>query len=310
MFAQAWVTVSVLAGVLVLCVAIALGPVVLFLLLRVWARRAGRVAVWSLEELDTPQIAFLAGGPLRVGDVVLARMLHDGLLEPVGDTSVTGTGKHGRGELERAALRLLDNTPSVSLGTFRDRLGRSSTVGNIGTVLVGWGLLVPPRRARRISIPLRLPAVLLGIMATLPWFLVTVMVLGEHPFRTLLILVGGMCAGGLLRGVCLEGAAKLDIRRTRAGRRLLRQARRGTPVPGPVWHEFALHGPEADHRQNLDWQSAVAMVTAAPLPTETETDEPHAHNTTHEWSNNPRGRVALRDWQTHGAAGTPSNGRD
>ncbi|MFF2525180.1 TIGR04222 domain-containing membrane protein [Streptomyces liangshanensis] len=132
----------------VLAVVIALAVVVSsVLLIRGVRRLRGRAGGAPAQVHDVLEGAFLAGGPGRVVDAVIAGMQADGRLTVGGPGIVALRPGDARNDVERAVVQEHAAAPSGALHTLRRAVMRGAAVQRVGDALAARGLLVQPAAA-------------------------------------------------------------------------------------------------------------------------------------------------------------------
>ncbi|WP_327233837.1 TIGR04222 domain-containing membrane protein [Streptomyces sp. NBC_01317] len=97
---------------------------------------------------DVLEGAFLAGGPGRVVDAVIAGMQADGRLTVGGPGIVALRPSDARNAVELAVMQEHATAPSGALHTLRRAVMRGEAVQRVGDALAARGLLIPPAEAR------------------------------------------------------------------------------------------------------------------------------------------------------------------
>ncbi|MER5865351.1 TIGR04222 domain-containing membrane protein [Kitasatospora sp. NPDC002040] len=125
--------------------------------------RAGKHPHRPQNGLPLLEAAYLAGGPVRVADAVIARMEQEGrLIVPrTGQATLTDRTSHEPAEAD--LIRVVGPTGRAHLATMRQAVLRSPQVRRIGRRLADRGLLYQPRRQRRALRANRLLLIALGL---------------------------------------------------------------------------------------------------------------------------------------------------
>ncbi|NBM16095.1 TIGR04222 domain-containing membrane protein, partial [Streptomyces sp. GC420] len=211
---------------LVLCYLVLGGLAVAAVTAAVRANRVGRNAPADRRVRDVLEAAFLAGGPGRVADTVIAAMHARGRLVLAGPGIVRiEPGVVPEHPVEEALLTVHASAPSGALQWLRAGVMRSQAVQGIGDLLAARGLLAPPRTARGA----RTPAAILAALSFLGFPVALVLTFLQYvafesdtdlelPF--VLLLAPGLITGLIIGLVC---GSMTGRRITPAGRQALRE---------------------------------------------------------------------------------------
>ncbi|MFJ9518752.1 TIGR04222 domain-containing membrane protein [Kitasatospora sp. NPDC101801] len=201
-----------------------------------WAAVADRRLKHPRNRQRTPQnglplleVAYLAGGPVRVADTVLARMEQEGRLIVPRFGQATLTDRTSHDPVEADLIRVVGPSGRAHPATLRRAVLTSHQLGRIDRRLTDRGLLHEPRRLRAARRAHRLLIGALGLAAALAVTAVVRRLLapgeGLLPLLAFLVLLP---AGLLHRHRTAPGRGRL----TRAGREQLEHLRTGTARPG------------------------------------------------------------------------------
>lgn len=184
----------------------------------------------SADLLSVHELAYLAGGPRRVVETAVARLLDLGRLRASRNGTVrVVAGATATDTVDRAVLGDAERYANRTISLLVDRVGRDESVRAVRTSLVNKGLLVDggAMRARLAAVP----ALVLLAVGIARW--VNGVAQG-YPvgWLTVGLIVTAVVAIALYRAPVAE--------RTYAGERLLRQAK--APARGGVSTEAALVG--------------------------------------------------------------------
>lgn len=215
-----------------------------------WAAVADRRLKHPKNRQRTPQnglplleVAYLAGGPVRVADTVLARMEQEGRLIVPSFGQATLTDRTSHDPVEADLIRVVGPSGRAHPATLRRAVLTSRQLGRIDQRLTDRGLLHEPRRLRTSRRAHRLLIGALGLAAALAVTAVVRRLLapgdGLLPLLAFLVLLP---AGLLHRHLTAPGRGRL----TRAGREQLEHLRTGTARPGS---DRAAAGPSAARRR-------------------------------------------------------------
>ncbi|MFC7218398.1 TIGR04222 domain-containing membrane protein [Streptomyces polyrhachis] len=193
--------------------------------------RASARGSWGWQPTDVLEAAFLAGGPGRVADTVLAVMHEGGLIRVTtapGGSRVDVLRPTAREPVERAVLAAVGGDWSAPLAAVRAQVMRDPSVQEIGDSLAAAGLLYPPpvlRHWRRVALVFTLV-----VFATIPLsVLAAILTTAPGPALGILTAFVTLVVGGL-------AFAPRSARTTPAGREALRGLRARNPwaPPGTV----------------------------------------------------------------------------
>ncbi|WP_409238252.1 TIGR04222 domain-containing membrane protein [Streptomyces sp. PA5.6] len=223
----------------------------------------------------TLEAAFLAGGPARVADALIAGLHEDGRLVVVGPGVVGITGPVGGNAAEQAVIDAHAAAPSGALHGLRIAVMRSLPVQETGEALARRGLLVRPGRRRkwRAWAGTQLALTLVGFVvcagAALLLSAGDIELPGgsQSPLVDILVMLPGAAFGVVSGAVCLAVTSKQI---TVAGRYALRQYVAATRHQPGAAHQVATRGLSRAHPDIRSHLIAAARVRVPP----TAADEP------------------------------------
>ncbi|MEU5896950.1 TIGR04222 domain-containing membrane protein [Streptomyces venezuelae] len=217
----------------------------------------------------TLEAAFLAGGPARVADTLIAGLHEDGRLVVAGPGVVGITGPVGRNAAEQAVVDAHAAAPSGALHWLRITVMRSLPVQETGEALARRGLLVRPGRRRkwRAWAGTQIALTSLGFVACAAAALLLsasdIALPGgsRSPLVDILVMLPGAVFGIVSGAVCLAVTSKQI---TLAGRYALRQYVASTRhLPGAA-HQVATRGLSRAHPEIRSHLIAAARVRTPP----------------------------------------------
>ncbi|WAL98507.1 TIGR04222 domain-containing membrane protein [Streptomyces sp. Je 1-369] len=216
----------------------------------------------------TLEAAFLAGGPARAADALIAGLHEDGRLVVAGPGVVGITGSVGRNAAEQAVIDAHAAAPSGALHRLRMAVMRSLPVQETGEGLARRGLLVRPGRRRkwRVRAGRQIVLTFFGFVGCA----VAALLLSADslalpggsgsPLVDILVLLPGALFG-IVSGVICRGVTSKQL--TVAGRYALRQYVASTRhLPGAA-HQVATRGLSRAHP---DIRSQLIAAARLPVP--------------------------------------------
>jgi uncharacterized protein (TIGR04222 family) len=192
----------------------------LFVRLRLRAGRSGE----SARSLDIDEMAYLAGGPKRVVEAAVARLIEVEALRPSRRGTVQATGTVvAQNAVDRAVLADASRRGRRTVNLLVPAVSRTEAVTGVGNRLIDLGLLVAPETAKSL---LRLGVVPLGVVfavGLVRW--VNGLRIGAPVgWLTLQLMITAVLAVLLVR--------HRDLQRTSEGDRVLQNARAGERTGG------------------------------------------------------------------------------
>ncbi|MEU5776668.1 TIGR04222 domain-containing membrane protein [Streptomyces venezuelae] len=235
----------------------------------------------------TLEAAFLAGGPARVADTLIAGLHEDGRLVVAGPGVVGITRPVARDAAEQAVIDAHAAAPSGALHGLRIAVMRSLPVQETGEALARRGLLVRPGRQRkwRVRAGTQIALTFFGFVACAIAALllsagdITLPGGSQSPLMDILVLLPGAVFGIVSGAVCLAVTSK---QLTVAGRYALRQyVASSRHLPGAA-HQVATRGLSRAH-PDIRSQLIAAARTRVPA-TDPADPGPAGHHNAAAWN--------------------------